>query len=234
MFVRNDKIVIGLARRFDIDGRATKLSPEVAPGIVDGDGAFRAGTRLYSGDATVENAYIGRFSGTSGTVTGTQVWTRVPAGRNSVSRTCKGTFVKVEPPLKLFDGIYKGSWECEQSGIGMLRTSLLLIVRDSGVIASGPLFDVAGREMSQREPARDADGDIRLALEAATGIVDADGAFRLVDTMDTADATFRSAYIGRFSGTSGTMTGTQVWTRVPGGNGVSRTCNGTFVKVAPQ
>src|SRR5262245_4830239 len=234
MFVRDDEIVMSLARRFDIDGRATKLSPDGALGIVYADGAFRMGMTSYSRDATIESSYTGRFSGASGTMTGTQVWKRVPAGRENVSRTCKGTFVKVEPPRKVFDGVYKGTLECEQSGIGIVRTELLVVVRDSNIFASASLFDIDGREKSQREAARDADGDFRLALEAAKGFVEADGAFRLADTVDTADATFHSAYTGTLSPTGGAMTGTHAWTRVPGGNSVSRSCKGTFVKVEPQ
>jgi hypothetical protein len=235
LFVRNGKIGMGLASRFDVDGRATKLSPEGAMGVVGPDGAFSLGTSMFdSHEGTVYSTYTGKFTGTGGTMTGTQVWTRVPTGRNSVSRTCNGTFVKVDPPVKLFDGIYKGSWECEQSGLGMLRTSLLLNVQEGGVFALASLFDIDGREMSEREAAMDVNGDIRFALDAAGGIVDAHGAFRLAGTLDTGNATFHSTYTGRFSGAGGTMTGTQVWRRASGGDSVSRTCNGTFVKVEQQ
>ena len=230
--VRNGKIGMSMEYRFDIDGQA-KFAPPGTGGIVAPDGAFRLDTGMYSRDETFHNTYTGKFSATGGTMTGTEVWTRVPAGRKSVSRTCNGTFAKVEPPLKLFDGIYKGSSECEQSGIGTLRSSLLVLVGDDGVFVSASLFDIDGREMSQREGARDVKGALRLAREGARGIVAPDGAFHLADTVNAGDATFHSAYTGRFSATSGTMTGTQAWTRV-GGSSVSRTCNGTFVKVEPQ
>ena len=232
--VRNGKIGMSLTYSFDIDGQATKVPHELATGpIVAPDGAFRLDGGWYSRDETLHNTYTGRFSATGGTMTGTQVWTRVPVGRKSVSRTCNGTLVKVEPPLKLFDGIYKGSSECEQSGIGTLRSSLLLLVGDDEMFASASLFDIDGREMSQREGARDVRGAFRLAREGARGIVAPDGAFHLADTVNAGDATFHSAYTGRFSATGGTMTGTQAWTRV-GGSSASRTCNGTFVKVEPQ
>jgi len=235
MLVRDDRVHMGLARRFEIDGRATKLSPEGASGIVGADGAFRMGpNRLYSRDETVETSYAGRFSGAAGTITGTQVWTRLPAGHNSVSRTCKGTFVKVEPPLKLFDGDYKGTLECEQSGDGIVRTSLVVGVRDGGVFASASLFDFDGHEKSRRGMTRDAEGDPRATIEVAKGSVGADGAFRLADTVDIGDATFNSVYTGTLSRTGGAMTGTHTWTQGPGGNSVSRACKGTFVKVEPQ
>src|SRR5262249_41430078 len=151
-------------------GHLTRRSPEGAMGIVDPDGTFRLGTTvLYSRDATVQSTYTGRFSGAGGIITGTQVWTRVPAGRSSVSRTCHGTFVKVEPPVKLFDGLYKGSWVCEQSGIGVLRTWLVLVAQEGVVLAAAPLLDIDGREKSQLEPARFEDGESRLAREAASG-----------------------------------------------------------------
>src|SRR5262245_26582539 len=159
MFVRDDEIVMSLARRFEIDGRATKLSPDGALGIVYADGAFRMGTTLaYSRDETIESSYTGRFSGAGGTMTGTQVWKRVPAGRENVSRTCKGTFVKVEPPRKFFDGVYKGTLECEQSGIGIVRTELLVLVRDSNIFALASLFDIDGRDKSRHEAAHAAEG----------------------------------------------------------------------------
>ena len=230
--VRNGKIGMSMEYRFDIDGQA-KFAPPGTGGIVAPDGAFRLDTEMYSRDETFHNTYTGKFSATGGTMTGTEVWTRVPAGRKSVSRTCNGTFAKVEPPLKLFDGIYKGSSECEQSGIGTLRSSLLVLVGDDGVFVSASLFDIDGREMSQREGARDVKGALRLAREGARGIVAPDGAFHLADTVNTGDGTFHSTYTGRFSATGGTITGTQAWTRV-GGSSVSRTCNGTFVKVEPQ
>ena len=135
-----------------------------------------------------------------------------------------GSVVTIGAPLaglaqqQPFEGAYKGSLECEQSGVGILRAQLAITVRDGRVVALASLFDI--------------DGGQAFSPEVAAGMVDVAGAFHLADTVFTRDATFHGTYTGTFSATGGTMTGTQIWTRSPAGNGgVTRTCNGTFVRV---
>jgi hypothetical protein len=117
-----------------------------------------------------------------------------------------------------FDGAYKGSLDCEQMPTGILRASLAVTVRNSRIIVSFDMFDINANR--------------QFVLELATGTVHADGTFHLGDTVYTKDATFHGAYTGTFSATGGTIAGTQVWTRSAAeGDSVTRTCNGTFVKV---
>lgn len=120
-----------------------------------------------------------------------------------------------------FDGAYKGSLECEQmpEGIRNLRTPLAMIVRNGMVVASAPMFDLDGRQ--------------ELADTVVTGTVNANGAFHLGVTVFARDASSHVDYTGTLNTTGGTLTGTQIWTPATASDGgATRTCNGTFVKVA--
>jgi hypothetical protein len=121
---------------------------------------------------------------------------------------------------------YKGNLECGQAppGSGILRTPLVIIVRDGDVLG-GPasIFDIDGKERP-------------WVANAAAGRMDTDGAFHLghITYMgDPSDTTLRAEYTGTFDATGGTLTGTQVWNRAADGRNVTSTCKGTFVEVTP-
>jgi hypothetical protein len=116
-----------------------------------------------------------------------------------------------------FDGVYRGSLECDQSppGIENLHTPLAIVVRNGTVVASAPIFDVDGRQ--------------EISAAVATGTVDANGVVHLAHTAFTRDASFHGDYTGVLSATGATLTGTQVWTRT-GGGGATRTCKGSVYR----
>jgi hypothetical protein len=97
IIIRNG-LVTGGAPTPGIDGRQ-ELPAAVVPGrgTVDPDGVFRLGYILYTGEYLLRADYSGMLSDTGGTLTGTQVFTREIPG-DSGTRTCKGTFLKVELP----------------------------------------------------------------------------------------------------------------------------------------
>jgi hypothetical protein len=136
-----------------------------------------------------------------------------------------GSLIAMGAPADLaqsqpFDGAYKGSLECDQRqpDIGILRTPLAITVRNGRAVASAPIFDIDGRH--------------EIASAVATGTVDAGGTLNLAYTVYTRDAEFHGHYTGTLNATGGTLTGTQVWTRVPAGGDVTRICTGIIFDVA--
>ena len=103
------------------------------------------------------------------------------------------------------DRAYQGSLNCEQPGIGLLRTPLAMTVRDGRATASAPIFDI--------------DGKVELSSVAATGTVDTGGTLRLAHTVSTREAMFQGEYTGTLNQARGTLTGTQVWIATTAGTG---------------
>jgi hypothetical protein len=112
---------------------------------------------------------------------------------------------------KYFDAVYKGTLECEQGGLEAFRSLLTIAIRNGSVTASD------GREELGPIPGR--------------GTVDPDGVFRFGYILYAGDYSLRADYSGTLNDTSGTLTGTQVLTRQITGDGGTRTCKGTFLKV---
>lgn len=110
-----------------------------------------------------------------------------------------------------FDGAYKGTLECEWGGPEAFRSLLTIIIRDGSVTSS--------------------DGREELAGIPGRGTVDPDGVFRFGYILYARDYSVRADYSGMLSDTGGTLTGTQVLTRETTGDGGTRTCKGTFLKV---
>jgi hypothetical protein len=104
-------------------------------------------------------------------------------------------------------------------GIRDVRTPLAMIVRNGTVVASAPMLDLDGRQ--------------EIADAVVTGTVNANGALHLGVTVFARDASSHVNYTGTLNTSGGTLTGTQVWTRATTSDGgATRSCNGTFVKVA--
>jgi hypothetical protein len=116
---------------------------------------------------------------------------------------------------KSFDGAYKGTLECEQSGLGVLRSLLTIIIRNGLVTGGAPTLGIDGKEI----------------LSMGRGTVDPDGVFHFGYILYTRDYSLRADYSGTLNDTGGTLTGTQVLTREITGDVVTRTCEGTFLKV---
>jgi hypothetical protein len=121
---------------------------------------------------------------------------------------------------KLFDGAYKGSLECERmtAGVdGAFRAPLSIIIREGTVVAA---FDI-----------EDTSAPLQAMPLQAAGTIDPDGAFRFGVTAYTQKYNLRAEYSGTLNDTAGTLTGTQVLTRQVTGDGRTRACKGTFLKV---
>jgi hypothetical protein len=112
---------------------------------------------------------------------------------------------------KSFDAVYRGTLECEQGGLEVFRSPLTIMIRNGSVIAS--------------------DGRDKLGPVPGFGTLDPDGAFRFGYIFYTRDDSLRADYSGTLNDTGGTLTGTQVFTREITGDGGTRTCKGTFLKV---
>jgi hypothetical protein len=94
MIVRNGRITASIDL-FDINANR-QFTSELATGTVRADGTFYLGDTAYTRVATFRGAYTGAFS--TGIITGTQVWTRLPPVGDGVTRFCYGTFEKVGSP----------------------------------------------------------------------------------------------------------------------------------------
>jgi hypothetical protein len=70
-----------------------------AAGTIDPDGAFRFGVSTYTEKFSFRGEYSGTLNDTGGTLAGTQVLSRQTTG-DGRTRTCKGTFLKVELPRR--------------------------------------------------------------------------------------------------------------------------------------
>jgi hypothetical protein len=117
-----------------------------------------------------------------------------------------------------FDGFYKGSIACESIGsVATFRGTLVISAGDGRrVLMSAPMFNAEGREVP--------------GFVMAAGTVDPDGGFHAGVTTYMRDDTLQASYSGTFTATGGTLTGTEVWTRVSAEE-VTRTCKGEFVRV---
>ena len=117
-----------------------------------------------------------------------------------------------------FDRAYKGSLECEKTpAAGKSRTSLGIIVRNGGVMASTDAYDIDGLRL--------------IPAAMAAGTVDSAGVLHFAGTLWTRHEQLRANYTLTLNATGGTLTGTQVWTRSTGGDGVTRTCTGSVFEV---
>lgn len=116
---------------------------------------------------------------------------------------------------KFFDGAYRGTLECEQRGVEVFRSLLTMIIRNGLVTGGAPTLGIDGKE----------------ELIPGPGTVDPDGVFRFGYIFYAGDYTLRANYSGTLSDTGGTLTGTQVLTREATGDGGTRACKGTFLKV---
>ncbi len=112
---------------------------------------------------------------------------------------------------KFFDAVYKGTLECDQGGLEVFRSLLTIAIRNGSITASD------GREELGPIPGR--------------GTVDPGGVFRFGYIFYTRDYSLRADYSGTLNDTGGTLTGTQVLTRQITGDGGTRTCKGTFLKI---
>jgi hypothetical protein len=112
---------------------------------------------------------------------------------------------------KYFDVVYKGTLECQQDGLEVFRSLLTIAIRNGSVTAS--------------------DGREELGPIPGSGTVDPDGVFRFGYILYARDYSLRADYSGTLNDTGGTLTGTQVLTREITGDVVTRTCEGTFLKV---
>jgi len=120
---------------------------------------------------------------------------------------------------KSFDGAYKGSLECEQSGFEAFRMPLAISIREGRVTGGASILDIDGRQVGP---------------ELGFGTVNPDGTFNLGYILYTRNYSTHVSYSGTLEGTGGTLTGTQVLTREITGDVVTRTCKGTFLQVEPQ
>ncbi len=139
----------------------------------------------------------------------------VCAATISASAVAIGASKVVLAQPKTFDGFYKGSLECEQmtAGGGASRVPLSIFVRDGTVMA---LYDSDDRRTGPIMPA---------------GRIDPHGVFRLGNTSYTSDRSIQRDYSGTINGSDGTLTDTQVLTRKITGDGGTRTCKGTLLRV---
>jgi len=118
---------------------------------------------------------------------------------------------------KSFDGAYKGSLECEQSGFEAFRMPLVISIRDGRVIGGASILDIDGREVGP---------------EQGFGTVNPDGTFNFRYILYVpGNYSTHVDYSGTLDGTGGTLTGTQVLTPEITGDVVTRTCKGTFLQV---
>jgi len=117
------------------------------------------------------------------------------------------------------DGAYRGDLVCEHlpgTG-GILRAPLDIMVAGTAVLAARPVFN--------------RDGSLVVGSEIMSGTLNSDGKVHLTSNWIAVGASFKGTYDGTITGSGGTLTGTQVWTRSPtnGGN-ASRACYGAYVK----
>ena len=118
---------------------------------------------------------------------------------------------------KSFDGAYKGSLECEQSGFEAFRMPLVISIRDGRVIGGASILDIDGREVGP---------------EQGFGTVNPDGTFNFRYILYVpGNYSTHVYYSGTLDGTGGTLIGTQVLTPEITGDVVTRTCKGTFLRV---
>jgi hypothetical protein len=114
---------------------------------------------------------------------------------------------------KYFDAFYKGTLECDQGGLEVFRSLLTILIRNGSVTGSD------GREELGPFPV------------PGSGTVDPDGVFRFGYMLYASDYSLRADHSGTLNDNGGTLTGTQVLTRQITGDGGTRTCKGTFLKV---
>jgi hypothetical protein len=111
------------------------------------------------------------------------------------------------------DRAYKGNLECEGNPA---RTSLAIIVRNGNVTADAETYDIDG---------------LLVAPNIAGGAVDSGGVLHFGHTVYMGKVELRANYKVTLGAAGGTLTGTQVWTRSTGGDGVTRTCTGAVFEV---
>jgi len=117
---------------------------------------------------------------------------------------------------KSFDGAYKGSLECEQSGFEAFRMPLAISIRDGRVTGGASILDIDGRQVGP---------------ELGFGTVNPDGTFNLGYILYTQKYSIHAYYSGTLNGTGGALIGTQVLTREITVDEVTHTCKGAFVQV---
>jgi hypothetical protein len=92
MSVRNGRVAASMPL-FDLDGR-TEISGLFATGTVQAGGVFRLAVIVHMPDHVFVVDFSGTLGADGGTLAGVQVFSLPAAGK--ASRTCEGTFIRVE------------------------------------------------------------------------------------------------------------------------------------------